>query len=94
MSGDSVEHIGGELVSAVVSIIGGLGLTGLVHAWIRHRTRLQVERERSTRAIARAAGLARLARRHETVLIDEKDQDGHRVVEMRGPASGSLEEAA
>jgi hypothetical protein len=85
-----VEHISGELLSAAVAVVGGLGLSGLVRAWIRHRTRLQVERERSARAVARATGLARLARRHETVLIDEKDQDGHRVVEMRG----SREEAA
>lgn len=89
-----MEHISGELLSAVVAVVGGLGLNGLVRAWIRHRTRLQVERERSTRAVARAAGLARIARRHETVLIDEKDQDGHRVVQMRGPARGSQEDAA
>jgi hypothetical protein len=89
-----VDHISGELLSAVVAVVGGLGLSGLVRAWIRHRTRLQVERERSARAVARATGLARIARRHETVLIDEKDQDGHRVVEMRGPARGARDEAA
>lgn len=89
-----MEHISPELLSAVVTIFGGLGLNGLVRAWIRHRTRLQVERERSARAVARATGLARITRRHETVLIDEKDQDGHRVVQMRGQAPGSREEAA
>jgi hypothetical protein len=94
MSGDSVGHIGGEMVSAVVSVGGGIGLSGLVRAWIRHRTRVHVERERSARTAARAAGLARLARRHETVLIDEKDQDGHRVVQMHSPARNSWEEAA
>jgi hypothetical protein len=89
-----VENISGELLSAIVAAVGGLGLSGLVRAWIRHRTRLHVERERSARAVARATGLARIAKRHETILIDEKDQDGHRVVEMRGPGRGSREEAA
>jgi len=89
-----VENVSGELLSAAVAVVGGLGLSGLVRAWIRHRTRLQVERERSARAVARAMGLVRIARRHETVLIDEKDRDGHRVVEMRGPARGSRGEAA
>lgn len=87
-------HIGGELISTVLAVVGGLGLSGLVRAWIRHRTRLHVERQRSARAAARAEGLARIARRHETVLIDEKDQDGHRVVKMRGPVRGSQEEVA
>ncbi|MFF5075759.1 hypothetical protein ACFY36_01825 [Actinoplanes sp. NPDC000266] len=85
-----MEHISGELLSAVVAVVGGLGLSGLVRAWIRHRTRLQVERERSARAVARATGLARIAKRHGMVLIDERDQDGHRVVRM----SGSREDAA
>jgi hypothetical protein len=89
-----VEHSSGELLGAMVAVVGGLGLNGLVRAWIRHRTRLQVERQRSARAVARATGLARIARRHDTVLIDEKDQDGHRVVRMRGPAGGSRKEAA
>jgi hypothetical protein len=89
-----VEHISGELLSAAVAVVGGVGLSGLAHAWIRHRTRLQVERERSARAVARAASLSRIARRHETVLIDEKDRDGHRVVEMRGSTDAAREEAA
>ena len=89
-----MEQISGELLGGVAALIGGLGVSGLVRAWICHRTRLQVERERSARTVARAAGLARISRRDGTVLIDEKDQDGHRVVEMRGPDGSSRREAA
>jgi hypothetical protein len=81
-----VDHISAELLSAAVAVGGGLGISGLVRAWIRHRTRLHMERERSARAATRAAGLARLARGRGIVRIDEQDQDGHRVVELRGPA--------
>lgn len=80
-----MEHISAELLSAAVVVAGGLGFGGVVRAWIRHRTRLQLERERSARTAARAAGLARLARRPGTVRIDEQDDDGHRVVELHGP---------
>jgi hypothetical protein len=89
-----VEHISGELLSAAVAVAGGLGVSGLVRAWIRHRTRLHTERERSARTAARAAGLARLARGRGTVRIDERDQDGHRVVELRGPSGAPAEDAA
>jgi len=89
-----VEHISEELFSAAVAVAGGLGVSGLVRAWIRHRTRLQLERERSVRTAARAAGLARLARRQGTVRIDEQDQDGHRVVELRGPSRTAAEDPA
>ncbi|MEJ3744082.1 hypothetical protein WEI85_12395 [Actinomycetes bacterium KLBMP 9797] len=56
---------------------------GLVRGYIRHRTRLQVERERSARARARAAERVRLAgNRRQLVRIDERDSDGHRIVEI------------
>lgn len=89
-----MEHISEELLSAAVAVAGGLGISGLVRAWIRHRTKLQLERERSVRTAARAAGLARLARRQGTVRIDEQDGDGHRVVELHGPSRTSSEDAA
>ena len=77
-----MDNISGELLSAAVAI--GVGVGALVRTYIRHRTRLQLERELSARAAVRALGLARLTDRHETVLIDERDRDGHRVVRMRG----------
>ncbi|GAA3346081.1 hypothetical protein GCM10020358_55720 [Amorphoplanes nipponensis] len=89
-----MEHISGELLSAALAVTGGLGVSGLVRTWIRHRTRLQTERERSVRTAARAAGLARLARRPGTVRIDERDTDGHRVVELRGPSATTSRDAA
>ncbi|MFI7601549.1 hypothetical protein [Actinoplanes sp. NPDC049681] len=88
-----MDHISAELLSAAVAVGGGLGVGGPVRAWIRHRTRLHLERERSARAAARAAGLARLARGQGSVRIDERDQDGHRVVELRGPAARDGEAA-
>jgi len=62
-----------------------IGAGGLVSAWMRHRARLDLERERSARLAARVAGLSDLARRAGTVRIDERDQDGHRVVELHEP---------
>ncbi|MEV8504672.1 hypothetical protein AB0368_07570 [Actinoplanes sp. NPDC051475] len=88
-----MDHISAELLSAAVAVGGGLGISGPVRAWIRHRTRVHLERERSARTAARAAGLARLARSRGTVRIDEQDQDGRRVVELHGPSRPD-EEAA
>ncbi|BCJ56285.1 hypothetical protein Asp14428_77600 [Actinoplanes sp. NBRC 14428] len=89
-----MEHISAELLSAVVTVVGGLGVSGLTRAWILHRTRLQLARERSARAAARAAGLTQLAGRPGSVRIDERDEDGHRVVELHGPGRAAAGEAA
>ncbi|MDG9673179.1 hypothetical protein QCZ28_04065 [Micromonospora sp. DH14] len=68
---------------------------GLVRAYLRHRTRIHTERELSARTAARAAGLITLVSgRHETIKVDERDRDGHRVVELRGPRRTSGKEAA
>jgi hypothetical protein len=76
---------GNGVVVAVVGLVGGLGVGGLLRAYIQHRTRLQVERERSARTLARARSLYWLAGdRHDDLRIDERDRDGRRVVELRG----------
>jgi len=78
-----VEHISGELLSEVVAIFGGLGLNGLVRAWIRHPTRLQVERERSARPVARATGLTRIA----THLQGYRSHTRHAPIQARSETS-------
>jgi hypothetical protein len=76
---------GSSVAAAMVGLFGGIGLGGLLRGYIRHRTRTQSEREWSVRTEARTAGLIRLAGGARTdVRIDERDRDGHRVVELRG----------
>ncbi|WP_305784153.1 hypothetical protein [Symbioplanes lichenis] len=89
-----MENIGGELLSGLAIFASSLGISGLIRSWIRHRTRLQLERQRSLRTTTRADSLARLARRQGWVRIDEKDQDGHRIVELRGARHSREEETA
>jgi hypothetical protein len=67
----------------VAVLCGAVGAGSLIRAYIHHRTRVGAERERSRRAQARAAGLARLTGRHDSILIEEQDADGHRVFELR-----------
>ena len=86
-----MDILSGELFSAAAAVAGSIGTGGLVRAYIRHRTRLHRERELSARATTRTQGLIRLAECHETILIDEQDQDGHRVIQMRGQAAGTGE---
>jgi hypothetical protein len=76
---------GSSVAAAMVGLVGGLGLGGLLRGYIRHRTRMQSEREWSARTQARTTGLIRLAGGAQAdVRIDERDRDGHRVVELRG----------
>ncbi|WP_433117974.1 hypothetical protein [Micromonospora sp. CA-246542] len=80
--------------AVVLGLVAG-AVIGLVRAYLRHRTRLHAERELSARTAARAAGLITLVSgRHENITVDERDRDGHRVVELRGPRQTSDEEAA
>ncbi|GAA3773134.1 hypothetical protein GCM10022225_70860 [Plantactinospora mayteni] len=73
----------GSSVAVLVGLIGGLGL--LVRGFLRYRSRVQAEREWSARTRARTMGLIRLVGGHSAdVRIDERDRDGHRVVELRG----------
>lgn len=88
-----MEHISAELLSAT-AIVAGLGAGGLIRTWMRYRAGLHLERERSARLAARVAGLAELAGRAGTIRIDERDQDGHRVVEMHGPGRAARRDAA
>jgi len=93
-----VDILNGELFSAVAVAAGSIGAGGLVRAYIRHRTRLHRERQLSARATTRTQGLIRLAESHKAVLIDERDQDGRRVIRIRGhtghPAGHDRNEAA
>jgi hypothetical protein len=91
----------GEMMAGLVSDYGAMGLalagaiTGLVRAYIAHRTRWHAEREASARVAARATGLLGLAERHRGVLrIVERDRDGHREVEFgsREPMNRSNDE--
>jgi hypothetical protein len=85
---------GGTTVT-VAGLVGGLGLGGFLRGYLRYRTRIQVERELSARTRARTRGLIRLVGgRHEDLRIDERDHDGHRVVELRGPRRADDGEAA
>ncbi|WP_238432571.1 hypothetical protein [Micromonospora tarensis] len=78
----------------VLGLVAGVAI-GLVRAYLRHRTRVQAERELSARTATRAAGLISLVNgRHENIKVDERDRDGHRVVELRGPQRTSDKEAA
>lgn len=77
-----MDILSGELFSAAAAVAGSLGVHGLVRAYLRHRTRLHRERELSARARTRTQGLIRLAECHEAVLIDERDEDGHRVIRL------------
>jgi hypothetical protein len=88
----TVRMVSLELVEAAVVVGGLLGVSRLLHAFIRHRTRLRVERERSVRTAARARGLVRLAGRGGAVVVDEQDADGRRV--LRIGAGDSRGEAA
>jgi hypothetical protein len=72
---------GDPVTVAVLGLVGGIGLGGLLRGYLRHRTRVQSEREWS----ARSTDLIRLVGgRQADVRIAERDRDGHRVVELRG----------
>ena len=53
---------------------------GVVRAFITHRTRLNDEREASTRAATRMASV--IGARHDFVRFVERDRDGQREVEL------------
>ncbi|MEU1602503.1 hypothetical protein [Micromonospora matsumotoense] len=72
---------GPEVMAATLAVAGTAA--GLIRAYVAHRTRLQEEREASTRTAARMTGLIRLAATgHDVVRIVERDRDGHREVEL------------
>ncbi|MBM7083405.1 hypothetical protein ACN267_23450 [Micromonospora sp. WMMD734] len=72
---------GSEAMAAALVVAGTAA--GLIRACVTHRTRLQEEREASTRTAARMSGLVRLAATgHDLVRIVERDRDGHREVEL------------
>ncbi|MEU4550862.1 hypothetical protein [Micromonospora violae] len=92
------DHLQGLLPDSSTAMVLGLAagvVLGLVRAYLRHRARIHAERELSTRTAARTAGLITLVSgRHENIKVDERDRDGHRLVELRGPQRTSDEEAA
>lgn len=72
---------GGMIVAAVV-----IHVAFLTRAYIGHRTRLAVERERSARARARATVLAQMVTAARfSVRMSERDHDGQRVLEVGTP---------
>jgi len=80
----------GLLASAAAAVNVGR----LLRAHLRQRARVQLERERSARSIARTTGLTRmLDRPHTTVRVVERDSDGERLIEIGRPG-GPEEKAA
>jgi hypothetical protein len=79
----------------LVTVAGTVKLGGLLRLWLRHRTRVALERERSAREAARLAGLARLARQpRATLRLVETDGDGQRLVEIGRADAATEGEAA
>lgn len=76
----------GLLGAAAAALNGGR----LLQIHLRHRARLQLERERSTRSIARTAGLSQLINHpYRRVRVVEHDYDGERLIEIgESPAAG------
>jgi hypothetical protein len=72
------ELVGAGGLKAAGILVGSGGLFGAVRLYVRHRGRLQLERERSRRARFRALVLARTAPMLQpgTRLV-ERDPDGH-----------------
>jgi len=78
-----------------VTVAGAVNLGGLLRARLRERARVELERERSARNLARIAGLAPLVRQSRaTVRLVEQDDDGRRLVEIVQPGPDRTEEAA
>jgi hypothetical protein len=73
-------------------VAAGAGLlaaaAGIWRTQLRQRTRVQMERERSARSIARSAELVRIVQLTQgAVRVVEQDRDGRRLVEI-GRAEG------
>ncbi|MFI7544215.1 hypothetical protein [Actinoplanes sp. NPDC049599] len=74
----------GLLGTAVAALNGGR----LLRTHLRHRTQVQLERERSTRSIARTTRLAQVFNHpHARVRVVERDGDGERLIEIGAPAA-------
>lgn len=81
---------GTGLLGAAVAVLNG---GRLLRAHLRHRARVQLERERSVRSLARTSGLAQLLHHpHTRVRVVERDRDGERLIEI-GEPTGSGETA-
>ncbi|MCA2218434.1 hypothetical protein [Jidongwangia harbinensis] len=75
---------GAGLVGAAVTAVN---LGGLLRTHLRQRVRVQLERERSARCIARAAGMAELVNNPRArIRMVERDDDGERLIEIGEPA--------
>ena len=71
------------LLGAAVTVVNA---RGLLRTHLRQRAQVQLERERSTRSIARTNGIAQmLDRPHVMVRMVERDSDGERLIEIGGP---------
>ncbi|MEU8233990.1 hypothetical protein AB0C12_30765 [Actinoplanes sp. NPDC048967] len=76
---------GTGLLGAAVTVLNGGRLLG---THLRHRAQVKLERERSTRSLARTTGLTHLLNHpHARVRVVERDSDGERLIEIGEPAS-------
>jgi len=82
---DLVGSVDTERGVTVAMILAGVAaVAGFLRSYLRHRTRLAMEREVSARTRARAAGLIHLAGgAHTELTIIERDRDGDRRITTR-----------
>jgi hypothetical protein len=84
------------MIDITAWVAAGAGLLGtaaaavkvdsLLRTYLRQRTYVQLERERSARSIVRAAGLTRILHQpRATVRMVERDVDGERLIEIGQP---------
>ena len=72
----------------------GINARRLLRIYVQQRARLQLERERSARSIARTTGLVRvIGDRAISIRVLEQDCDGHRVIEVDGRSMSNQEAA-
>lgn len=78
----------------LTTVATAANLGRLLQATLRQRAKVELERERSARSIARTAGLTRMLRQpHATVRVVERDSDGERLIEIGLPARVEEEKA-
>ena len=95
MSSTLHDVIGSDALGALRLAVGSGGLLGVAHIYLRHRTRIQLERERSRRIRFRALVLARtVAMMRPGTRVLDHDMDNHlflidysRIFEATSPRS-------
>lgn len=84
---------GGEFFGTAATVVALAGVCSLLRALIRHRTLLHQARELSVRTSERNRSLARMAREHRSVVIEEHDGDGQRTITIRSAPAGPVRAA-